>query len=237
MNDLKSIMTELESLGSAQTKKTHMNHGAPENKTFGVKVGDLKPIVKRIKKNYELAKALFDTGNSDAMYLAGLIADEKKMTKADLQEWAKNATWAYISEFAVPWVAAEGPCGWELALEWIQSDNEKIATTGWNTLVFHIGFHPDEQLDKKQVEKLLKQIEKDISKAENRVRYCMNGFIIAVGSYIPSLTDKAKQTASKIGKVSVDMNGTACKVPDAIAYIDKVESMGRVGQKRKNMRC
>ena len=154
-----------------------------------------------------------------------------------LQKWAKGATWSYISEFAVPWVAAEGPFGWELALEWIQSDDEKIASCGWNTLVFHIGFHPDEQLDKKQVEKLLKQIEKDITNAENRVRYCMNGFIIAVGSYIPSLTEKAKLTAAKIGKVSVDMNGTACKVPDAIAYIEKIESMGRVGQKRKNMRC
>jgi 3-methyladenine DNA glycosylase AlkD len=47
---------------------------------FGVKVGDLKPIVKQIKGDQELAMQLYATGNSDAMYLAGLVADGRKMT-------------------------------------------------------------------------------------------------------------------------------------------------------------
>lgn len=237
MNDVKSIMKELEAMGSEQTRKTYRNHGAIDGKMFGVKVGDMKTIVKRVKKNHELALALYDTENSDAMYLAALIADETKMTKADLQKWAKLAPWSYICEFAVPWVAAEGPYGWELALEWIKSTDEKIATCGWNTFTFYIGFHPDEKIDKKQVEKLLKHIEKEISTAQNRVRHCMNGFIIAVGSFIPSLNELAKKTAINIGKVEVNMGNTACKVPDAVSYIEKVESMGRLGQKRKKMRC
>jgi hypothetical protein len=33
------------------------------------------------------------------------------------------------------------------------------------------------------------------------------------------------------------MGETACKVPDALAYIEKIESMGRIGKKRKTMRC
>ena len=81
---VKEIMTRLESLGNPQTKKIFLQHGAREP-LFGVKIGDLKPIQKKIKKDYQLAKDLYATGNADAMYLAGLIADDEKMTKKDLQ--------------------------------------------------------------------------------------------------------------------------------------------------------
>ncbi len=50
----------------------------------------MKPIQKKIKKDYALALELFDTGNSDAQYLAGLIADETKMSKKDLNNWVKK---------------------------------------------------------------------------------------------------------------------------------------------------
>ena len=65
----------------------------------------------------------------------------------------------------------------------------------------------------------------------------MNAYVIAVGSYIPELTKKAKTIAEKIGKVSVDMGGTACKVPLATEYIQKVEYRGAIGKKRKAARC
>ena len=71
----KEILTELKSLGTASYKKLLMtNYGAKEP-LFGVKIGDLKKIQKRIKQDYQLALDLYDTGNYDAMYLAGLIAD------------------------------------------------------------------------------------------------------------------------------------------------------------------
>jgi 3-methyladenine DNA glycosylase AlkD len=237
MMDVTTIMQTLKSLGTEQTKKTHIQHGAPADTTYGVKVGDLKTIVKQIKKNHELAIELYDTGNSDAMYLAGLIGDEKKMTKADFNRWAKNATWNMHSEYSVPFVAAESPLGWQIALDWINSKEEKIATAGWNTLSLVISYLPDEQLDKKQIESLLKRIQKEIHGAENRIQYTMNGFVISVGTYIPSLLEKAKKTALAIGKIKVEMGGTACKIPFAIDYIEKIEKKGMVGNKRKTTRC
>ena len=66
------IMQQLEQFGNETTKRIYKNHGAKEP-LFGVKVGGLKKIVKKVKKNHELSLQLYDTGNSDAMYLAGLI--------------------------------------------------------------------------------------------------------------------------------------------------------------------
>ena len=124
------ILQELEAMGSESTKRTFKKHGAPEP-LFGVKVGDLKKIVQRVKKNHDLSLVLYDTGNSDAMYLAGLIADEKKISRHELQHWVERASWHMLSESTVAWVAAESSHGWALGLEWIESDQEHIAAAGW----------------------------------------------------------------------------------------------------------
>lgn len=229
-------MQQLEKLGTAQTKKIWMKHGAKEP-FFGVNIADLKVIQKKIKKDYKLSLELFDTSNGDAQYLAGLIADEKKMTEKDLNRWVKTAGWKMISESTVPWIAAESAYGWKLGLEWIDSKKESIASSGWSTLSSVVALIADDQLDQKQIEKLFTRIEKEIHTAENRVRSCMNGFIIAAGSYIAALSDKAKAVAKKIGVVEINVGDTACKVPDAVTYIDKVVKAGKLGKKKKEARC
>jgi hypothetical protein len=65
----------------------------------------------------------------------------------------------------------------------------------------------------------------------------MNSFIIAVGTYVLPLKQQAMQAARSIGTVLVDMGETACKVPDAIAHIEKAEAAGKLGKKRKTIRC
>src|SRR5262245_55394707 len=112
-----SILQEIKPLGKESYKKVLFNHGVTEP-CFGVKIEDLKKIQKRVKKDYQLALDLYDTGVYDAMYLAGLIADDAQMTKSDLRRWLKNAC-APLASATVPWVAAESRYGWELALEWI----------------------------------------------------------------------------------------------------------------------
>lgn len=230
------ILHELEAYGTAQTKKTFITHGA-RDPLFGVKVQDLKKILKKTRKNHQLSLELYATGNSDAMYLAGLMADEKQITRDQLQTWVEQAYWSYLNEYAVPWVAAETTFGFELGLKWIESDRENIAAAGWNTLASFASVHDDDVLDIEAYSRLLDRVEKNIHAAPNRVRYTMNGFVIAIGTWIRELTGKARAVGERIGTVSVDMNGTACKVPLATTYIDKVIAMGRVGVKRKMARC
>lgn len=232
----KEVLEQLKAFGDERTKNTLMNHGAKEP-FFGVKVADLKKILKKTKKNHELSLELFDTGNSDAMYLAGLMADEKQITKDQLNNWVKKAYWSYLSEYAVPWVAAETDFGFELGLEWIESEEENISSAGWSTLAYYASVNSDDKLDIPTYIKLLKRAEKEIPTSKNRVKYTMNGFVIAIGAYIQELTQLASEVAARIGVVKVDMNGTACKVPLAKEYIQKVIDKNKVGVKRKTARC
>lgn len=230
------ILAALEKFGDAQTKKTLSRHGAREP-FFGVKVADLKKILKMTKKNHELSLELYSTGNSDAMYLAGLMADEKKISESQLDEWIDKAYWFYLSEFAVPWVASETDFGFELGLKWIRSDAERVASAGWATLSYFAGLNQDTNLDLEAYSRLLDKVAAEIHNAPPRVRYVMNGFVIATGIYVRDLTQKALNIAGMMGKVTVFEKGSGCKVPSATEYIHKASAAGQVGKKRKTARC
>lgn len=230
------IITQLEELGSESTKRILMNHGASEP-VFGVKIADLKVLQKQIKTDYQLALDLYDTGNYDAQYLAGLIADADRMTKTDLRRWLSKANCITHCGTVVAAVTAESRYGIELAREWIAARQEAKAQTGWTTLSNLVSIKDDADLDLPELKRLLKQVAQTIHQQPNMVRYAMNGFVISTGCYVSSLTDVALRTAEKIGTVSVDMGQTACKVPAAVDYIHKVQQRGTIGKKRKTARC
>jgi hypothetical protein len=171
------------------------------------------------------------------MYLAGLIADDPKMTRKDLQHWIEKAHCSMLGEYTVAWVAAEGMHGRELALEWVESKKESIAACGWATLRSVVAVKDDAQLDLAELKQLLHRVQKTIHQQPDRVRYVMNNFVAAVGSYVKSLTSLALKTAGEIGPVTVHMDGTACKVPDATEQIQKVQKRGAIGKKRMSTKC
>lgn len=231
-----SILKELETLGSETTARTLMRHGAREP-CYGVKVGDLQKIRKRIKTDHQLALDLYASGVYDAMYLAGLIADDAKMTKTDLRKWGKQAYGGSLAGSTVPWVATGSPHGPALALEWIESKDERTAAMGWCTLTSLMTVIPDDELDLAELKKRLRQVAKVIHQAPNEVREAMNGFVIGAGCCVVPLHDLALELAEKIGEVSVNHGDTACKTPFAPDYIRKVAGMGRVGKKKKTAKC
>jgi len=232
----KEILEEIKPLGSDSYKRVIFNHGVKEP-CFGVKISDLQKIVKRIKRDYQLALDLYDTGIYDAMYLAGLIADDARMTKKDLQHWVAKAYCRPLCGTTVAWVAAGSAHGWELAQEWIDSKTPLVAVAGWATLGSLVSIKDDAQLDLAALKRLLLRVPKTIHQAPDMVRYQMNSFIIAVGCYVQSLTETAIQTAEKIGPVMADLGDNACQVPFAPDYIRKVQKRGTIGKKRKTAKC
>lgn len=234
--NLQEVMDYLESKGSEQSRKIYSRHGAPEN-LFGVKVGDMKPLEKQERNNQSLAKELYTTKNGDAQYLAGLIANPSEFTKEELAQWAKDATWYMVSEYAVAWNLAEHPDCPEIATEWIHSNDPELQVVGWAGFAAFLGIKKSVDFEVGPVKDLLKKAEKDIHGAENRVRYCMNGFIIAAGGAYPELTEECKAIGDRIGDVKVDLGETACKVPSIRPYIENMENRGRIGKKKAKAKC
>ena len=171
------------------------------------------------------------------MYLAGLIADDAKMTKKDLKHWVAKAYCRPLCGWTVAWVAAGSSHGWDLGMEWIDAKRSLTAMAGWATLGSLVGITEDEQLDLVGLKKLLQRVQKSILKEPDEVRYHMNAFVIAVGCYVQPFTDASIEIGTKIGPITADLGDNDCKVPFAPDYIGKVQARGAIGKKRKSAKC
>jgi 3-methyladenine DNA glycosylase AlkD len=231
-------MFELEALGDEQTKRTYMRHGGKEP-VFGVKVSDLKNLIKKyqLKNNHELALELYATGNYDAMYLAGLIANSGKMTKETALLWLSQAYYWMLAEYTVSPVVAETDFAMELAQKLIDDSDERRASCGYSILWFYIMREEDVNLDKNELRLLLNKIEAEIHNAPNRVRYQMNNAVIAIGNSVSDLFDDAYATGVRIGAVSVEMGGTKSKTPSITEKLSNAKEKNQIGHKRKVARC
>lgn len=229
------IVEELRPMGKESYKKVMRAHGVPEP-FFGVAIGDMQPIRKRIKKDYALAKDLYNTGIYDAMYLGGLVADESKMTAADLEDWLAKSTCHALSTSTVAAVAAESAHGWDLGLKWIDEADDSTQSVGWATLSGVVSLRENSELDLPLIHELMKRVKGAIHEQTDRVKVSMNNFVICVGAYVEPLADEAMAVAKEIGKVPVKLVGD-CKMPFAPEYIEKCRARGSLSKKKKMIRC
>ena len=211
------VMKLLESLGTAQNRKIYARHGANEN-MFGVSFANLGKLQKQIKVDHELAGQLWVTGNGDAQVLATMIADPQAITDKQAEAWLKDVSDYGMAEMFGRLVA-KSPIGQKKAEKWHKSKDEWVGATGWRMISYlamespHL---PDEYFDP-----YLELIANGIHQQKNRVRYEMNGALIAIGLRNEKLEKKAMAVAKKIGAVEVDHGETNCKTPDAATYISK----------------
>src|SRR5687768_7346878 len=214
------LLRELESLGTEQNRKIYRRHGAGDN-LYGVSFANLKVLAKKNKGNHQLALELWDSGNADARILATMIADPKLADNALIERWASDLTNYGLAD-ALEGFVARTPLAREKAEEWLKSDEEWRGSMGWQ-LVGQLAMG-DKDLPDDYFEEHLQTIERDIHSARNRVRYSMNGVIIAIGLRNDRMREKALAVAEKVGKVEVDHGETGCKTPDAVTYILKASA-------------
>lgn len=234
--DLETVMQELEALGKERLKKMYMSNGAHEP-LFGVATGEMKPLFRKIKLNQPLAEQLYATGNYDAMYFAGIIAEPKVMTEADFDRWIDAAYFYMISDFIVAVTLAEADIGQEVSDKWIASGEELKMSAGWNCYCWMLGNRSDSEFAESKLAGMLELVKNTIHSAPDRTKYAMNNFIYTVGvSYVP-LHDLAVATAAAVGPVEVKRDKKKGGALNVSERIQKAIDKGEIGFKRKHVRC
>jgi 3-methyladenine DNA glycosylase AlkD len=95
---VKEVLAQLESLGDDARRAHNTKAGAPDNQ-FGVKLGDIRAMAKKIKTDHELALNLWDTGNVEAQLLATLIIKPKSLSADDLGKLTRSTTCAQVADW------------------------------------------------------------------------------------------------------------------------------------------
>jgi hypothetical protein len=171
------------------------------------------------------------------MYLAGMIAEPNKMTIADFNRWIEGAYFYMISDFIVAVTLSETDLAFTVVDSWINCDKELKASAGWNCYNWLLGSRDDNQFEKVKLLNLLYKVRETIHEQPNRVKYAMNNFIMTVGlSYLP-LHEEAKVVAQEVGTVDMIVRGKPYQATNALDYIQREVDKGRLGFKRKYVRC
>jgi 3-methyladenine DNA glycosylase AlkD len=234
--NVETVMQELAALGKERTKKIYGSNGAHEP-LFGVATGEMKPLAKKIKLNQPLAEQLYATGNYDAMYFAGIIAEPKAMTEADFERWMDAAYFYMLSDYVVAVTLAETDIAQQVADKWIASGEELRMSAGWSCYCWLLGNRPDSEFSESKIADMLELVKHTIHDSPGRAKYAMNNFIYTVAvSYVP-LHDKAVETAKTVGPVEVKKDKAKSKFLNAAENIQKAVDKNQLGFKRKYVRC
>jgi len=212
------VMKRLKTLGSEQTRRTFARHGITAE-MYGVRYGDLSKLVKKIGTDQELAEQLWETSNHDARVLATMIADPARIKASLVDRWVKAVDNGLMLD-AIAKLAAKTATAPTRMKKWMKARQEWIAATGWQLLAALLCDNYEE-LGDDELAGYVDHIEAHIHHSPNEVRSSMNGALIALGLRNAPLHRKAIAAAKRIGKVDVDHGQTACKTPDAAAYIKK----------------
>jgi hypothetical protein len=230
------VMQELEELGKERTKKIYCSNGAQEP-LFGVATGAMKPIFKKTKINQPLAEQLYATGNYDAMYFAGMIADPNGMTEADYDRWMDAAYFYMLSDFVVAVTLAEADIAQQVADKWIASGEDLRMSAGWSCYCWLLGSRPDKEFSERKLAGMLELVGKTIHEAPERTKFSMNNFLYTVAVSYSPLHDLASETAKNVGPVEVNKDKPKSKFINAYDNIQKAVDKGQIGFKRRHVRC
>jgi hypothetical protein len=235
--ELAEVMAELAGLANERVKKRYLSLGARQP-LWGVATGAMKPLLRQIGHNQALAEQLYATGNYDAMYFAGVIADPAAMTEADFERWIAAAYFPMLAEGVVAVTLAEADCWRSVADHWIDSDQDLVASAGWSCYQWALEWRPDRHFDPAQIAERLERIVATIHDQPDHRRAVMNNVVIAMGVSYRPLHAQALAAAIAIGPVMVtDSRGRPTSLPSAEAAINNAVDKGRLGFKRRAVRC
>src|SRR5690348_8133997 len=127
----KEILAKLKSLGNDTRRKHNTKAGAPDNQ-FGVKLGDIRALAKKIKSDHELALELWETGNIEAQLLATQIITPGELTADQVDELTRSTTCAQVADWLNAYVVAQHPDKESLREKWMKAKDRWAARAGWN---------------------------------------------------------------------------------------------------------
>ena len=218
------ILATLKKLGKPQTAAIYRRHGSGDN-VFGVLTSEIAKLQKQIKVDHALAMELWETGNAEARVLALLVADPEKLTRADANRLVKDGPMRFVGCY-LSGLLARSPIAEATMRAWMKSPDEFTREMGYGIFAVRLKNDPDSVSDA-DAEQVLATIEKQIHRSPNWARYAMNGALISIGIFKPSLRKQAIEAARRIGKVEIDHGETNCKTPDAVPYIEKASTRKR----------
>ena len=191
---LKETLKELKTLGNAKVRAQNAKSGAGDNQ-FGVSLGDIRVLAKKVRTDNPLALSLWETGNVDAQFLATLLIQPKKLSAEEMDRMVRSITFVRVADWLNAYVVRQHPDKETLRQEWMVTDDRWAARAGWDLTAERIAKNPDGLT----LPALLDRIESEMAGADPKVQWTMNNTLAAIGIHFPKYRRRAIAIGEKLG--------------------------------------
>jgi 3-methyladenine DNA glycosylase AlkD len=214
---VKEILAHFKSLDDDARRKHNTKAGAPDNQ-FGVKLGDIRALAKKLKTNHELALKLWETGNVEAQLLATLLIKPEALSADELDRLTRSVAFSYVADWLNSYVVANHPEKDALREKWMKDKDRWAARAGWNLTASRVNKGGD-GLD---LDGLLDRIEKEMPKAKPEVQWTMNNTLAAIGIHSAKHRKRAVAIGQAIGLYSDWPVSKGCTPPYVPVWVEEM---------------
>jgi 3-methyladenine DNA glycosylase AlkD len=216
---LKETLAQLEALGTEKMRAQNTRHGA-SGAQFGVRLGDIRKLAKKIKTNHELALELWETENIDARRLAILLIKPKALSSTEVDQMVRSTSFVEVADWLRSYVVKHHPDKESLRQGWMSAKDPMAARAGWGLTATRIAKDPD-GLD---LSALLNRIESEMGKAVPEVQWTMNFCLAEIGINFPDLRERALAIGEALGVFRDYPTSKGCTSPFAPIWINEMVS-------------
>jgi len=212
---LNQTLKELKALGNAKVRAQNAKGGAGDNQ-FGVALGDIRALAKKIRTDHALALSLWDTGNVDAQFLATLLIEPKKLSVEAIDRIVRSISFVRVADWLNSYVVRQHPDKETLRQNWMTADDRWAARAAWDLTAERVAKSPD-GLD---LPALLDRIESEMTGAAPEVQWTMNCTLAGIGIHAPRLRKRALAIGEKLGIYRDYPVSKGCTSPFAPIWIN-----------------
>lgn len=211
------ILAEFEAAGSDRLRAQNARHGVDQPQ-YGVKMGDIRAMAKRVKTNHPLAMELWASGNFEGQMLALLTLKVRELTVADMDRMVRSIRSSQVADWFGTNVSKKHPDKEQARQLWMASDHPWALRAGWSLTAERIAKDP-EGLD---LAALLDRIAAEMPTAPAQAQWTMNTALAFIGIHHPTLRERALKLGEQMGIYRDYPTPKGCTSPFAPLWIGEM---------------
>lgn len=216
------VLSDLAALEDPKIRAVNERHGDDH----GVNLTQLRAVAKKLKIQQDLARELWETGDTGARLVAILISRPKEYSAAELDAMLREARVPKVHDWLVNYIVKKSPHVEGLRTAWFSDPGPVVASAGWALTTARVAKAP-EGLD---LPHLLDLIEAQMKDAPDRLQWAMNECLANIGIYNPDLRARALDIGERLEVLKDYPTPPNCTSPFAPSWINEMVRRGAQGR-------
>jgi len=196
---LDEIIKELEELSNPEDIDGMARFGITPQRTYAVRIPELRKIAKKAGKDHELAKNLWEMDYRETKILACMIEDPKLVTSEQMDNWVVEFDFWEICDQCCMNLFRKTSLSYQKIFEWSAREEEFVKRAAF-TLIAVLAVHDKKAPDAK-FEQFFPLIIKESTDNRNYVKKAVNWALRHIGKKNLHLNQKAIDIAQEIHEI------------------------------------